>query len=165
MLTLASLDFVTGISEVPSLGRLVEDYPRPLRRLFEWALDNPTEVPVDRLRYWTFADHFVIRMLGAVGDVSTAASLRMLTKDPEAGRAAVDAIRQIHRRDEQSRHSVHTPLTYEPPLFLRHDGRHGYVSCRCGKRHDRRWPLCTPRRIGAVVVPVGYRACRTRVVG
>lgn len=44
--------------------------------------------------------HFVIRMLGAVGDQSTVARLRMLTKDPEAGRAAVDAIRQINRRDE-----------------------------------------------------------------
>ena len=100
VLTLASLDSVTGLSEVAGLCRLVEDYPKPLRRLFEWALDNPTEVPIDRLRRRTFADHFVIRMLGAVGDQSTVASLRMLTKDPEAGRAAVDAIRQINRRDE-----------------------------------------------------------------
>ena len=104
VLTLASLDSVTGISDVPGLGRLVEDYPKPLRRLFEWALDNPTEVPIDRLRRRAFADHFVIRMLGAVGDESTVACLRMLTKDPEAGRAAVDAIRQIHRRYEHSQH-------------------------------------------------------------
>ena len=39
-------------------------------------------------------------MLGAVGDQSTVARLQMLTTDPEAGRAAVDAIRQINRRDE-----------------------------------------------------------------
>lgn len=104
VLTLASLDSVTGMSKVPGLGRLVEDYPGPLRQLFRWTLDNPTEVPVDRLRRRTFADHFVIRMLGAVGDESTVACLRMLTKDPEAGRAAVAAIRQIHRRYEHSQH-------------------------------------------------------------
>ena len=101
VLTLASLDSVTRMSpEDPGLGRLLEDYPKPLRKLFKWALNNPTEVPTDRLRRRTFADHFVIRMLGAVGDESTAARLRMLTKDPESGRAAVDAIRHIRRRDE-----------------------------------------------------------------
>ena len=101
VLTLASLDSVTRMSpEDLGLGRLLEDYPKRLRELFEWALDNPTELPVDRLRPRTFANHFVIRMLGAVGDASTAARLRMLTKDPESGRAAVDAIRQIHRQNE-----------------------------------------------------------------
>ena len=97
IVTLASLYAATRFDQAP-LGDLVEHYLEPLRQLFEWAIDNPTEVPVNRLRRWAGTDHFVIRMLGAVGDESTAALLNVHTNDPEAGSAAVDAIREIHRR-------------------------------------------------------------------
>ena len=96
---------LTGRCSTPSLRPetrraryLVEHYPKQLRELFEWGINNPTEVPVDRLRHLAGADHFIIRMLGVVGDESTAARLHALTDDPDAGRIAVDAIRQIHRR-------------------------------------------------------------------
>ena len=99
ILTLASLQFATMSRPGGSvLGRLIEDYPEPLRRLFEWALENPSELPDDSFRLGTGALDFVIGRLGAVGNESTAARLSALTDDPEAGRAAVDAIRQIHRR-------------------------------------------------------------------
>ena len=101
IVTLAFLDAATMSTQSPTLRHLVEDYPQPLRQLFEWGINNPTEVSVDRLCRWAGTDHFVIRMLGAVGDESTAARLHALTDDPDAGRIAVDAIRQIHRRFAQ----------------------------------------------------------------
>ena len=101
ILTLASLEDATGSSLDPqptALTRLIEDYPEHLRRLFEWALANPEEVPTDRLHRRTFSSNFVIRMLGVVGDESTAARLEVYLLDPEAGRDAVDAIREINSR-------------------------------------------------------------------
>ena len=101
LVTLASLEDTTWSSADPQpdpLRRLIEDYPDRLRCLFEWALVNPEEVPIERLRRRTFAPNFVIRMLGAVGDESTAARLEVYLLDPEAGRDATDAIRQINRR-------------------------------------------------------------------
>ena len=101
IVTLAFLDAASMSIRIPTLRHLVENYPEQLRELFEWGINNPTEVPVDRLRHLAGADHFIIRMLGIVGDESTAARLHALTDDPDAGRIAVDAIRQIHRRFEQ----------------------------------------------------------------
>ena len=101
IVTLAFLDAATMSTRSPALRHLVEDYPEQLRELFEWGINQPTEVPVDRLCRWAGGDHFVLRMLGAVGDESTAARLHALTDDPDAGRIAVDAIRQIHRRFAQ----------------------------------------------------------------
>lgn len=101
LVTLASLEGATQSSADPppdSLQRLIEDYPGQLRCLFEWALANPAEVPTDRLRRRTFADNFVTRILGAVGDESTAARLKVYLLDPDAGRDAADAIRRINRR-------------------------------------------------------------------
>ena len=98
IVTLAFLDAATMSTRNPALRHFVQDYPEPLRELFEWGINNPKEVPVERLRHWGGADHFVLRMLGAVGDESTAARLHALTDDPDAGRLAVDAIRQIRRR-------------------------------------------------------------------
>ena len=99
ILTLASVQGATMSGPRGSvLGRLIEDYPEPLRDLFEWELENPSELPDDRFLLGIGALDFVIGMLGAVGNESTAARLSALTNDPETGRAAVDAIRQIHRR-------------------------------------------------------------------
>ena len=99
ILTLASVQGATTSGPRGSaLGRLIEDYPEPLRDLFEWELENPSELPDDRFLLGIGALDFAIGMLGAVGNESTAARLSALTNDPEAGRAAVDAIRQIHRR-------------------------------------------------------------------
>ena len=99
ILTLASVRGATSSGPRGSvLGRFIEDYPEPLRRLFEWALENPPELSDDRFLLGTGTLDFVIGMLGAVGNESTAARLSALTDDPETGRAAVDAIRQIHRR-------------------------------------------------------------------
>ena len=68
ILTLASLEDATfqlrQHPQPPALARLTEDYPQHLRRLFEWALANPTEVPADRLHRRFTAPHFVVRMLG-----------------------------------------------------------------------------------------------------
>ena len=97
IVTLASLDAARS-TRAPDFGHLVAEYPKPLRQLFEWALDNPTKMPVDRLHRWARTDHFVIRMLGAVGDESTAARLGVHTHDPEAGGTVVDAIRKIYGR-------------------------------------------------------------------
>ena len=97
IVTLASLDAARS-TRAPDFGHLLAEYPKPLRQLFECALDNPTKVPVDRLHRWARTDHFVIRMLGAVGDESTAARLCVHTHDPEAGGTAVDAIRKIYGR-------------------------------------------------------------------
>lgn len=98
ILTLASFEAADSMGR-DTMGRLVEDYPEPLRKLFEWALDNPAELPTERiLRLMTPGSNFVIRMLGSVGNQSTAARLHVHTLDPQAGRAAVDAIRQINRR-------------------------------------------------------------------
>jgi hypothetical protein len=85
----------------PVLERLIDDYPARLRELFEWALEHPADVPTHPIRRAVGADHFVIRMLGAVGDEGTAERLRVYTLDPDVGRAAVDAIRQIHQRAAQ----------------------------------------------------------------
>ena len=96
--TLAFLDIATKSTHGHALGRLAADYPRPMRELFEWALANPDDVPFDRLRWWSGSRDIAMRMLGAVGDESTAARLGHYVDDPEAGGAAVEAIRQIHRR-------------------------------------------------------------------
>ncbi len=101
ILTLASLEGATRSSRDPrpgALSRLVEDYRDQLRSLFEWALASPEEIPTDRLRRRTFSANFVIRMLGEVGNESTTARLEVYLLDPELGRDATDAIRQINRR-------------------------------------------------------------------
>ena len=102
IVTLASIEGVTTQSSQESrqyaLGRLIQDYPGPLRQLFEWALENLAEVSAGRLPPGTNAAGFVMGMLGEVGDEPTAARLQIHTHDPEAGRYAVAAIRQIHRR-------------------------------------------------------------------
>lgn len=76
------------------LRDLAEEYQEPLRRLFEWAINNPSDMPVEVSRT---RPNFVMRMLAVVGDASTAAKLRLYTLDPESGEAAVEAIRQINR--------------------------------------------------------------------
>ena len=96
--TLAFLDIATISTHGQALGRLVADYQEPMRELFKWALANPDDVPFDRLRWWSGSRDFAMRMLGAVGDESTAARLGYYVDDPEAGGAAVEAIRQIHSR-------------------------------------------------------------------
>ena len=79
------------------LWRLAQDYQEPLRRLFEWALENQEEIPIEVARVSSRVN-FVIRMLGATGDESTAAKLRKHTLDPVSGKAAVEAIRNIRSR-------------------------------------------------------------------
>ena len=98
ILTLASLEHAGRCSDYHPLWRLIGDYPGPLRRLFEWALENLADVPVYPLDLSTSAAGFVMRMLGSVGDESTAARLRDYELDPETGDAAVKAIKEIHRR-------------------------------------------------------------------
>ena len=93
--TLAALDAATMSIRAPVLEHLIADYPDSLRTLFEWALDNPAEIPATRLHSWDGVDRFVIRMLGEVGDESTAARLHAHTLDPDFADAAVKAIRQI----------------------------------------------------------------------
>ena len=95
--TLASLDKATMLMRAPGLNRLIADYPEPMRTLFEWALDNLAEIPATRLLSWEGVDRFVIRMLGEVGNESTAARLHAHTLDPDVADAAVKAIGQIHR--------------------------------------------------------------------
>ena len=82
----------------PGLNHLIADYPEPLRTLFEWTLDNLAEIPATRLLSWEGVDRFVIRMLGEVGDESTAARLHAHTLDPDVADAAINAIRQIRHR-------------------------------------------------------------------
>ena len=81
------------------LRRLVEDYPVPLRHIFEQALNNPAEAPTDRSRPM-YATDFIMEMLGLVGDASTVALLHAHTLDHEGGtaRMAFETIRQINRR-------------------------------------------------------------------
>ena len=82
-----------------ALKRLIEDHPEPLRRLFEWALENSADVAPNRLQSGVNeVDKFVLRMLGAVGDETTAARLHVHALDPDTGQEAVTAIRQIYRR-------------------------------------------------------------------
>ena len=95
--TLTALDAATMSMRAPVLEHLIADYPDSLRTLFEWALDNPAEIPATRLHSWDGVDRFVIRMLGEVGDESTAARLHAHTLDPDLADAAVKAIRQIRR--------------------------------------------------------------------
>ena len=104
ILTFAYLDGVspTSLQDYQNpirqpLGRLVEDHREPIRRIFEWALDNPGEVPSEASRA-SGRPNFVMRMLATVGDASTASKLRIYTLDPEIGAAAVETIRQIHHR-------------------------------------------------------------------
>ena len=98
ILTLASLEHAARCSEYHPLGRLIQDYPGPLRRLFEWALDNLADTPTSVSGLSSNAAGFVTQMLGAVGDESTAARLRDYELDPEMGESSVRAIRAIHRR-------------------------------------------------------------------
>ena len=96
--TLAALDKATMSMRAPGLNHLIADYPEPLRTLFEWTLDNLAEIPATRLLSWEGVDRFVIRMLGEVGDESTAARLHAHTLDPDVADAAINAIRQIRHR-------------------------------------------------------------------
>ena len=80
------------------LAQLAEDHPESIRRLFEWALDNPGDIPTHPLFHGKGALNFAIRMLGLVGAETTAEKLRFYTLDPETGSAAVQAIRQINDR-------------------------------------------------------------------
>ncbi len=93
--TLAALHDATMSMRVPAFNHLISDYAEPLRTLFQWALDNPSEIPPTRLHPWDGLERFVIRMLGEVGDESTAARLHAHTLDPDVADAAVKAIRQI----------------------------------------------------------------------
>lgn len=77
--------------------RLVKDYGEPMRLLFELVLEDPDKVPAERLRRRA-GDNFITRILGRVGDESTAARLRSHISHQEMGPAAVEAIRQINNR-------------------------------------------------------------------
>lgn len=96
--TLAALHEATMSMRVPAFNHLINDYADPLRTLFQWALDNSSEIPPTRLHPWDGVERFAIRMLGEVGNESTAASLHAHTLDPDVADAAVKAIRQIRRR-------------------------------------------------------------------
>ena len=99
LLTMASLQRAAVISEPPhALGLLIENHPEHLRQLFEWALERPAEITADRLSRTTSLPHFVIQMLGEVGNRSTAARLHVHTSDPETGDTAVNAIKRINNR-------------------------------------------------------------------
>ena len=80
------------------LPQLAENHPDSMRHLFEWALDNPGNIPTHPLFDGKGALKFAIRMLGLVGAETTAEKLRFYTLDPETGSAAVQAIRQINDR-------------------------------------------------------------------
>lgn len=80
------------------LPQLARDYPEPMRHLFEWALDNLADIPTLTVIHKTGALDLAIRMLGLVGNETTAEKLRIYTLDPRAGSAAVEAIRQINNR-------------------------------------------------------------------
>lgn len=82
----------------PALHHLYEAHTAELRDLFEWALDHPELVPVQRVRRRGGPDHFVFRALGHVGNLATAERLRVHTLDPDAGVTAVAAIRRINER-------------------------------------------------------------------
>lgn len=81
-----------------ALHDLFEAHTVEMRELFEWALDHLEDLPVHQVRRRGGPDHFVIRALGFVGDLGTVERLRVHTLDPEAGSAAVDAVRRIHQR-------------------------------------------------------------------
>jgi hypothetical protein len=83
-----------------ALHDLFEAYTAEMRELFERALDHLEDMPVHQVRRRGGPDHFVIRALGFVGNLGTVQRLRVHTLDPEAGRAAVDAIRRIHQRHQ-----------------------------------------------------------------
>ncbi|WP_420619095.1 hypothetical protein [Candidatus Poriferisocius sp.] len=80
------------------LPQMAEDHPDSMRHLFEWALDNLADIPTHPFFHDNGALNFTIRMLGLVGDETTAEYLRIYTLDPEVGSAAVHAIRQITDR-------------------------------------------------------------------
>ena len=88
----------SGWRRQPALARLVEDYPEPLRRLFESALDYDSDLSPSQGLDTTARASFAMRVLGSVGTEATATMLEPHTLDPETGIAAVEAIRQINRR-------------------------------------------------------------------
>ena len=101
ILTLASLNsgdrYPLDEPQTAAFECFVKDYGEPMRLLFELALEDPDKVPTQRL--WRRAgDNFILRMLGRVGDESTAARLRSYISHPEMGDSAVEAIRQINNR-------------------------------------------------------------------
>lgn len=77
--------------------RLASDYPKPMRQLLRWVLENPSEVALDVHKQRRVVA-FAIRTLGETGDESSAKTLNPYTLDPETGDIAVEAIRQIHNR-------------------------------------------------------------------
>lgn len=100
ILTLSMLEGAAYRSELDgnALHDLFEAYTVEMRELFERALDHLGDVPVHQVRRPGGPDHFVIRALGFVGDLRTVERLRVHTLDPEAGSAAIDAVRRIHQR-------------------------------------------------------------------
>lgn len=104
ILTLAMLEGAAHRSTFgkrrPALTRLYEAYADELRHLFEWALDHLELVPSQQVRRRGGPDNFVIRSLGQVGDLDSAERLRLHALDPDAGTAAVAAIRRIHQRHQ-----------------------------------------------------------------
>lgn len=102
ILTLSTLDGAAYRSAFGGRGHalldLCEVYAGDLRELFESTLHHLKSVPVNEIRRRGGPDHFVMRMLGYVGDLGTAERLRVHTLDPETGAAAVDAVRHIHQR-------------------------------------------------------------------
>lgn len=75
---------------------LVETYPDEMRRLLEWGLVH-RESLTSLLPQWRGADRaqYMVKTLGAVGNLSTAALLRGYLPDPDLGPAVVAALRQL----------------------------------------------------------------------
>ena len=77
--------------------RLADDYPEPMRRLCEWALENADQIAsVEHTRDRTLG--FAIRTLGGIGNEHSTKALHPYTLDPKIGNAAVEAIQQINNR-------------------------------------------------------------------
>jgi hypothetical protein len=92
------------LNEPTAFGQLLAAHPDRVRQVLEWALANrdnfgngfETRVSPD------WRDRFVVNTLGQVGTRDTTELLREYLTDPDLGQAAVEAIRDIERR-EQSR--------------------------------------------------------------
>jgi hypothetical protein len=79
--------------EVSPHDLLVAEHPGEVRRILEWALDQPAEV-VGGFSIYSLPE-YAIEVLGRVGNGSTAELLRRYLDDPQLGPVAVRAIGRL----------------------------------------------------------------------
>ncbi len=95
--SLAHANTIKPSASVNSYMVLAAYAPAEVRRLLEWGLRHPEQIPEAAL--FIGGPHarlrFVIRELGRLGDDDTAALLEPWAADPDLGKSAVDEIRRL----------------------------------------------------------------------